>query len=202
MKKYLFSLIFAFGLITSAQAQFDVDKLFGGVHLGYTKPIGDFSDFAKGGLYFNGVLGYKLKESIWVGGLYQASLTGAVDAEGDSGIFGINIYSLDSYLLKAWYTFSQGNVKPYASIGLGLASVSEPDIEGTDADGNPVTISGAKRTGLGGQLEIGLMMNSFNISYSFNMGGKTPEAQLNGAQESLDVFYHSFSLGYTYYFGE
>ncbi len=186
-------------MLTSAQAQFDFDNVFVGGNIGYIRPIGDFSDFAKGGFYLNGIAGYKLDNQLGVGVQFQSSIVGAVNS-GDTGLFGVNLYGLNSYMAKGWYSFTQSKTKPYAALGLGIASVAEPDVTFTDGAGNESTITGAKRAGLATDLELGVSFNGFNLSYNFNIGGKTPKAVINGADTSIWVLYHTFNIGYVYNF--
>ncbi len=199
MKKFLLSLVMALGFLASSQAQFDAENLFGGANIGYTRPIGDFSEFAKGGFYWNAEGGYKLMENLGVGLQIQSSIVGAIDSEDGSGLFGLNLYGLNSYMAKGWYTFTDSNVKPYGALGVGLARVAEPDFTVTDSDGNQSTVKGARSTGLASNVELGVSFKGFNISYNFNVGGKSPDqAIINGAEGGVWVLYHTFNIGYIY----
>ena len=81
MKKLtLLSVLFVL-FISQIKAQFELEKLFGGVNIGYAKPIGTFTDYAKGGLTYNAVVGYKLTDNIYVGGEYASVLTVALGNE-------------------------------------------------------------------------------------------------------------------------
>ncbi len=193
MKKFILSIFCSLVLLASANAQFDVENLFGGVNIGYAKPMGGFSDYAKGGFAYNAEAGYKLKENLGVGVMYQGVITAAIDSDSLSGLIGLNLYGLESYLAKGWYTFTDGKVKPYAALGLGLAKVAEPDITI-----NSQTIEGAKRFGFGANVELGVTFSGFNVSYSFNMGGRSPKEGVFNGGDDLSVMYHYFGIGYLY----
>ena len=190
-------LVLGISCTLSLSAQFDVDRLFGGATIGYANPTGDFEDFAKGGLTYTIVAGYKLTDHLGVGIEYGSAITGAIDTTLDSGIFGIETYGLNNYFLRGWYTFTEGSFAPYVSLGAGLSSVSEPDItSGT------TTIEGASRTSFGADLELGVAIKNFNLSYSYVVGGRTPEETVFTSRDGdVGVSYHRFQIGYIYNFG-
>jgi hypothetical protein len=197
MKNLLFLLTFLTFFSTTSQAQIDIDNLFGGANAAYANPVGDFSTYAKGGFSYNLVVGYKIKENIGVGFEYGGALTAAILPDSiQTGILGINLFGLESYLLKGWYQFGESETfKPYASVGLGVAVVSEPEIT------TGTSTIGEKRTGLGASLELGVVIKSFNISYSFNASGRTPkEPAFTQFAADLGVNYHRFGVGYIYNF--
>ncbi len=195
MKKLTLLTVFAVLFISQINAQFELEKLFGGVNIGYAKPIGKFTDYAKGGLTYNAVVGYKLTENVYVGGEYASVLTVALGNE-ENLFLDTKILGTQTYNLKAWYNFLTGKFKPYASLALGLSKFSEPDITvGTE------TTFGAKRLGFGANAEVGFVVGGFNLSYAFNYGGKTPkEPVIYTDMKSVNILYHKFSLGYIYNF--
>ena len=195
MKKLLFSFLFIAFCFHTSQAQFDTDKLFGGINIAFAKPIGDFSEYAKGGFSYNVIAGYQLSDNFGAGIEYGSAATVALD-DSLSGIFGLNIYGLRSGLVKGWYRFATDNFRPYVGVGVGLAQVAEPDItSGT------TTVRGAKRWGLGANVELGLNFNGFNLAYSFNVSGKGPkEPVFNENIADLSMNYHRFAIGYIYNF--
>ncbi len=203
MKKLILSVAMLAFFFTSSQAQFNIEKLFGGANIAYAKPIGDFSDVAKGGLSYNILGGYQLTDNLGVGLEYGRALTVGIEKDSagvdiSSGIFGAQIFGLQSIQAKGWYRFTTGTVRPYVAAGVGAAQVAEPDA--TDADGN-VTLAGAKRWGLGASVELGVNINGFNLSYSFNVNGKGPEEPVfNADVKDLSVNYHRFAAGYIYNF--
>ena len=192
MKKLTLTLVMFVSLLTAGKAQFDIDNLFGGANIGYAKPLGDVSEFIKGGLTYNGVLGYKLNENFAVGVEYASAITLAIDTTGGSGLGG-NIYGLTGYYAKAWYKFMEGTFQPYAALGLGLAQFEEPDWGSTGEN--------QKRSGFGANVELGFTIKNFNLSYAFVLGGKAVEESVfvPGIAD-LSVNYHRFSLGYLYNF--
>lgn len=196
MKNFFLITLFSLSFVFSANAQFDAENLFGGVNAAYANPIGDFSEFAKGGFSYNVVVGYRLTDNLGVGVEYGSALTAALDTTLTSGLFGIQLYGLNSYLAKGWYRFSTGSVRPYVGLGVGVARVAEPDVTvGTE------TVEGAKRMGLGGNIELGVNLKGFNISYGFNLSGKVAEEPIFVANAAdLPVSYHRFALGYVYNF--
>jgi len=196
MKNLIVTTFLMMFFFTTSNAQFDFDKLFGGGNLAFAKPVGEFSDYAKGGISYNVVVGYKLTEKIGVGIEYGSAVTAALDTTLETGLFGLNAYGLNSFLAKGWYRFSTGNVRPYVGVGVGAAQISEPDVTiGTD------TIEGASRVGFGANLELGLSIKGFNMSYSYNLAGKGPkEPVFNENVKDLSLSYHRFALGYIYNF--
>lgn len=196
MKKLILSVVMLTFFFTSSQAQFEVEKLFGGANIAFAKPLGDFSDYAKGGFSYNVIAGYQLTENLGIGIEYGSAVTAAIDTTLETGLFGLNAYGLQSFLAKGWYRFSTGTVRPYVGIGIGGARVSEPDITiGTDI------VEGAKRIGFGANVELGLNIKGFNLSYSFNVSGKSPkEPVFNPNVADLSVNYHRFAAGYIYNF--
>ena len=198
MKRYSFIFLLVLGAFGTAQAQFDLDLLFGGASLGYAKPTGDFNNFAKGGFTYYGVLGYKLTDEFRVGGQYNSAVTASLDSTISTGILGVELYSLNSYLLKAWYTPTPDNAfKPYAALGFGLATVEEPTL--IAADGSE--FAGNKRTGLGLNIDLGVNIKGFDLNYSYNLNGATAEMlELSPAASDLSANFHRFAVGYVYNF--
>ncbi len=196
MKKLLLSVIVSITIFSAANAQFELEKLFAGGTIGYAKPIGDFSNYAKCGLTYTGEIGYALDDHLAVGLGYTKTATVAIDSTGDSGLFGLNVFSLPSYYAKAWYNFLTGNFKPYAGAALGLSRSGLPDVEV-----NGELIPGKKRTGFGAHFELGFFLGGFNLSYAFNLNSKTPkELDYNPKMQDLSVMYHRFNIGYRYSF--
>ena len=202
MKKVFLSALLLTLFFSTSHAQFDIEKLFGGANLAFAKPIGDFSEYAKGGISYNVVVGYQVTENLGVGVEYGSAITAAIDTTLETGLFGLNAYGLQSFLAKGWYRFTTGTVRPYVGVGIGGAQVSEPDVTGFDSTtGEEVTIEGAKRIGLGANVELGLSIKGFNLSYSFNVSGKGPkEPVFNANVADLGVNYHRFAVGYIYNF--
>ncbi len=193
MKKIFFVLISSLCILASANAQFNASDIFGGANIGYSKPVKDIKDYAKAGLTFNVEAGYKLRESLGVGFMYQHAITGGIDSDTLVVIDDITNYKLESFLVKGWYILAEEEVKPYISLAAGIAKVSEPDVTI-----GATTTEGTNRIGLAGNLEVGILLRGFNVSYSFNLAGKTPEtAVLNGGGD-ISVFYHYFGIGYIY----
>lgn len=187
--------------LSNLNAQFDWGNIFGGADFGYSKPMGDFSNYAKGGLTWDTHVGYKLTDNIGVGGAYIGGFGAAFDGDGGTGLFGVNVYSMSSYLAKGWYKFSDKNVSPYAGLGAGIGRVSEPDYEITTTDGagntTTQTIIGSKQSGLALNVELGLTIKRFNLAYSFNMSGKvSDDPTLNKEVAGQLVNYHRITMGY------
>lgn len=195
MKKLIGSILLLFFFFTSSNAQFDANNLFGGANIAFAKPIGDFSEYAKGGISYNVLGGYRLTEKLGVGLEYGSAATVALD-DSLSGVFGLNIYGLNSLLVKGWYRFTTEGFRPYVGLGIGGAQVAEPDVTIGDD-----TIEGAKRIGLGANVELGFNIKGFNLSYSFNVSGKGPaEPVFNPNIKDLSMNYHRFAAGYVYNF--
>ena len=195
--KNLFSILTLVVIATfSANAQFSINKLFGGASVGYAKPIGDFSEYAKGGLTYSLAGGYHLTEKIGVGLEYNSATTAALDQDGSTGLFGVNLYSLTSVLAKGWYQFTESKMRPYAAVGLGFGNVSEPDV----TIGEDTTV-GSVGGGFGANLELGVNFKGVNLAYSFNVSGKaSKDPVFNDDIAGLGANYHRFSVGYLYNF--
>lgn len=189
MKNLLAIVFLMFSCVFNSNAQF-IDNVFAGGTVGFANPVGDFSEFANGGFTFNVFVGYHINEEIGIGFEYGSTSTVAVDTASVGGL-NVNIYGLSSYLLKGYYKFTDGLIKPYLALGLGVATVREPDfIE-----------KGAKRNGFGGSAEFGVNVKGFTGSYSFNLSGKSPkESVFNNATGDLPVNFHRFAVGYIYNF--
>ena len=153
-------------LTNTSTAQFEFENIFGGATIGYANPIGDFSEYAKGGFSYEGHLGYNLTDNIAVGFEYCGTITAAIDPSGTTGLGGLNLYGLSNYFAKGWYYFLEDDFKPYAAVGLGASLFAEPDLTVND-----VVFPGAKRTGFGALGELGFFFKSFNLSYGFVYGG-------------------------------
>ncbi len=203
MKKLILSVAMLAFFFTSSHAQFDIEKLFGGANIAFVKPIGDFSDVANGGISVNLFGGYQLTDKLGVGLEYGEGITAGIERDSNgvditSGIFGAQLFSLRSIQAKSWYRFTTGTVRPYVGVGIGAAQVGEPDA--TDINGD-VTLAGAKRWGLGVSAELGISINGFSLSYSFNVNGKGPEEPVFNANiKDLSVNFHRFAAGYIYNF--
>ena len=196
MTRFLLSLALALLTTLSLSAQFEGDRLFGGATLGYASPTGDFDELADGGLTYTVVGGYKLTNRLAAGFEYGNAITAGVANDLGTGVLGIESYGLTNYFLRGWYTFKDGSFAPYASVGLGLASIEEPDVTINDT-----TVEGTSRTGFGGDLEIGFNLKNFNVSYTYVLGGKTPEMPaFNPNGGDLGVSYQRFQIGYIYNF--
>lgn len=195
MKRIILVFVFAISVGFSAFGQFDINRLAGGINVGYAVPLGDFKEYAKGGLTYNAVALYKLTDRVGVGVEYSSALTAAFDSN-LSGVLGLNLYGLNSFLLKGVYKFTDGTLRPYVGAGVGVASVAEPDVS---SNGN--TTEGAKRFGLGANAELGVAIKNFVISYSYQLNGKSPkEPVFNSKVADLPVNYHKIAIGYIYNF--
>lgn len=201
MKKLIVSTLMLLFVCTISNAQFEMEKLFGGANVAFAKPVGDFSTYAKGGFSYNVLGGYQVTEKIGVGLEYGSAVTAAIDTTLESGLLGVNLYGLNSLLAKGWYRFTTGTVRPYVGLGIGGARIAEPDYTFTDVNNEEVTVEGAKRIGLGANIELGINIKGFNLSYSYNISGKGPkEPVFNENIKDLSMNYHRFAAGYVYNF--
>lgn len=190
MKYFLLSTLFLFAFGTSSFSQFDINNIYGGANLGWASPMGKFKESANGGLTYNVEVGYKITEKLGVGIEYGTSLTvGFKD--------GLDIYGMNEYLAKANYRFFNKKFSPYAAVGLGVASVSEPDI----TVGNDTTI-GSRSLGLGTVVEAGLDIYGVILAYRFNYNGNiSKDAVYDVANAGTPVILNQFVVGYIYKFG-
>ena len=188
------SLLFVAGAPLSAQ--FDFEKLYGGALLGYADPVGDFEQFADGGFTYTVVAGYKLTDRLSVGIEYASVAAGGISDDDNSGILGgLEAYGLNNYFVRGSYKLLTGGFAPFVSAGLGLASITEPDV--TTSAG---TVEGGSATGFGADLELGLSIKGFQLSYSYVIGGNTPEETAFTDRDQVSIGYNRFQLGYVYNF--
>jgi len=202
MKKIMLSITMCILMSCFAQAQDKVslyDFTIGGT-LMYAKPLGDFSEYAKGGIGYTGMVGYKINEQLTAG--IEVSSAATLSLGGPSLV---DLYGLQSAVAKGWYKFGEKSLQPFVGLGVGVASFEEPDliITTTDVDGevNETTIEGTKRFGLGANAEVGIALKGFLLSYSFAVGGKSSkEPTYNQAVADLGITYHRFNIGYAWNF--
>ncbi len=196
MNRVITSLVIVLCATFTLSAQFDFDKVYGGASIGYANPTGDFEEFAKGGFTYTIVAGYKLTDRLAVGIEYGSAITASIDTTLASGVLGLETYGLANYFLRGSYKILDGGFAPYVGVGVGLSTVEEPDVtSGT------TTIEGQSRAGFGADLELGVNLNGFNLSYSYVIGGKTPEDPVFSTRSGdTGVSYHRFQVGYIYNF--
>lgn len=196
MIRVITSLVIVLCATFTLSAQFDFDKVYGGANIGYASPTGDFNEFAKGGLTYTFVAGYKLTDRLAVGIEYGSAVTASIDTTLESGIFGLETYGLSNYFLRGSYKLLDKGFAPYVAVGVGLATVEEPDV----TSGN-TTVEGQSRAGFGADVELGINIKGVNLSYSYVIGGKTPEDPVFSTRSGdTGVSYHRFQVGYIYNF--
>lgn len=203
MKKIMLSITMCLLFVSFLQAQksgFSIENLMGGGSIAYAKPMGDFSEYAKGGIGYSGILGYNINENLTVGGEVNRAATLSL-----GGASLVDLYGLTTVLAKGWYKFSTKKVKPFVGVGVGLANFEEPDVifTTTDADGvqSETTVEGSSRVGLGANLEAGISIRGVILSYSFMINGKSAkEPVFNEAVADLGINYHRIGIGYLYNF--
>ena len=197
MKKIMITIATLAIFSTSGISQFEIENLFIGGNIGYAKPIGDFSEYAKGGISYGLEIGYDLDENLAVGLSYSSTATLAIDTTQSTGLFGINAYGLTNYFVKGWYKFTEGDYVPYAALGLGLSQFAEPDI----SVGGAIVSKGSRNMGLGAEVEVGMKLKSIRLHYNFVLGGKSADTPLyNPNIANLPIMYHKFMIGWAYEF--
>lgn len=173
MKKLLlFTGIMLLGL--GANAQFRL-----GFGVGYAAPLGDIADSTDGGVAANIELGYAVTESIDVSIIAKGDFLAGSDI-GNGGSIGT--VAVGSYLLTGRYYFKEEGFRPYASLGLGLASIGSIDVEfeGETIDEVESTSNFALQPALGfkygvlnmnvGYLNAGKIEEASVSDFSFNIG--------------------------------
>lgn len=196
MKKITITLLSLFIMTTSAQAQFEIEKLFGGINIGWATPQGDVTTYAQGGIAYNGFLGYKVGDKFGAGIQLGETLLGGIDSSGSTGFLGLNAFGISTAQLKGWYSPLDGDVKPFASIALGAATVEEPSVTI-----NGEKIPGKTSTGFGGEAQAGVSFQGVTLTYACVLGGQGPEED-NWNQDvgGLAFNYSRISLGFIYNF--
>lgn len=196
MKKIIFTLTLFISTIGITNAQFDIANFYGGGDIGFSRPVGEISEFLAGGLTFSGSIGYSIDEKISVGIEYSSTLAAGIDTSGNSGFLGLNVYGLEQYLATGQYRFLEGKFTPFVGLGLGVARTQEPSF--VDANGMEVQSS---RIGFGGKAEVGIALGGLMLKYAFALNGRTPEDTFFNINTSdLAVNYHRFTGGYIYNF--
>lgn len=196
MIKLAVTFLSLFLIATSASAQFDFEKLFGGINIGWASPKGDITTYTQGGIVYNGFLGYKLNDKIGAGVQLGEALLGGIDSSGSTGFLGLNAFGVSTTQLKGWYSPLDGDIRPFASIALGAATVEEPSVTI-----NGEEIPGKTSTGFGGEAQAGVSFQGVTLTYAYVLGGQGPEdGNWNEDIGGMAFNYSRISLGFIYNF--
>lgn len=167
MKKLLL-LITMFAFTLTASAQFKA-----GFGLGYAFPSGDVADVADGGISGNLEVAYGINETIDVGILYQGDfLVGA----NESGFEFENI-TISSFLANFRYYLSESKFKPYASLGLGMAKVTQDGFSASE-DGFDFEVEGVDESNFAIRPALGFKYGILNMNVAYLSAGKVGDASV------------------------
>ncbi|RZS92480.1 hypothetical protein [Aquimarina brevivitae] len=178
MKKTV--LVFAIALlgITTANAQFKI-----GFGAGYAVPAGDIADFTDGGISAYLELGYGVNEQIDVTFLYSADVLVGADISEDGMTGSIGNVVIASYLANGRYFFKEQGFRPYAGLGLGLASIGAIEVEGASGNVTASTSNFAFRPALG--FKYGVL----NMNAAYLNAGKTGEASVSDISFNIGLLF-------------
>ena len=161
---------------------------------GYAGPQGTaFQDangeaMAKFGLGFDFDLLYHLEQfenKLSVGLTYNTSILFGVSTSDD---IGIGLFGHTLYGAKGHYRFFDGKVSPYASLSLGLAQLSLPEIK----SGDVVIAEAEHSSSFGIRPEVGLDLGGFLISVGYFVPMKY---KFEGATEKISAGSLQISIG-------
>jgi len=174
-------------------AQIEIEKVYAGAGLGFTKLTGDIGEGGSGGLtYFvDGAVYLMPKLAVGVEGNFN--LHGYKDANDD-----LKFRSAGLYLAKAEYYFMDNNFSPFAGLGLGVANIQRPEVTQIDANGNETVILEEKnKFNLGVSPRVGFVAGGFHMEFIYNLAGKEPSIE---GFETFNYNFWTLSLGYRYIF--
>ena len=181
MKKLLLSIaMIAFTLSAGAQVR-------AGFGLGYAFPSGDLSDFASGGISGNLEVAYGINETIDVGILYQGDfLVGA----SEDGMEFENV-TISSFLANFRYYLSENKFKPYASLGLGMAKVTQDGV-----NFGAGTVGAVDESNLAIRPALGFKYGILNMNVAYLTAGKVGEGEAESSVGDISI-----NLGLLFTFG-
>jgi hypothetical protein len=174
MKNTSHILFFMLALMMSAyavKAQTGAIVVSGG--LGGSKLSGELGKNGSFGINYLLEGKYFLKENLSVGLIYDASIIGY---KNEGSTLGVSAYTPVLWQAKADYYWGSKKIKPYVSLGLGLAKVATPEITFLDAQGNVNgTIPSEKKWNVAFSPRLGVLLGkNWSVEFAFNVAGKTP----------------------------
>ena len=186
MKKLLL-LITMFAFTLTASAQFKA-----GFGLGYAFPSGDIADIAGGGISGNLEVAYGINETIDIGILYQGDFL--VGVSGDETNAEFENTTISSFLANFRYYLSENKFKPYASLGLGMAKVSQDAITGSGAGIGYE--GGIDKSNLAIRPALGFKYGILNMNVAYLTAGKVGEGEAEASVGDISI-----NLGLLFTFG-
>lgn len=191
------------GIITlTQQAHAQKGKITATGGLGASKLHGELGQNGSFGLNYLLHGAYFLTDNVSVGLTYDASIIGYKNP--NSRFSGISAYTPVLWQATGSYYFGAGKVKPYASLGLGAAKISTPELTVTDAQGNVlINLPAENRWNLAISPRLGIQFGKkFSLDYAFNYAGKTPLSTIQNITSGGKAFnFSTIALKYAYNFG-
>ena len=155
-----------------------------GFGLGYAIPSGDIKDFLDGGVSFNLEAGYGVTEDIDVSLSYQADLLVGIDQGGGSSFGNLTIGSI---LANGRYFFIKEKFRPYASLGIGIASIGALEVE-TDTALFSGSITAAESTSnFAIRPAIGFKYGVLNVNAAYLSAGKIDSIDTSVGDISFNI---------------
>lgn len=180
----------------SVKGQIEFHNVIFGASVGTAISSKSFNNSIKDGFAYNIVAGYSISHQLRAGIEYSGAYPGSTEARNQSGVNGLENYKLNSYMVKGWYKITTWTVTPYVGIGLGLATLKEPN-----TFINEIEYKGGSRSGFAASGEIGISYGQLILSYSYILNGKTPkETFLNSAYADKSVNMQRITIGFIYNF--
>lgn len=170
----------------------------GGAGLGFAKLTGELGE--NGSFGFNYFLegNYYVMDQLAVGIELNFSILGYGNEE---SFIGISAYGASEYLVKGTYFFTDGTVRPYGGLGLGLAKISTPEFTVTDGTGTSQTLEGDSKINFAISPRVGVMFGGFGLDFTYNLAGKTPTSEnFNVATNDQAFNYYAITGKYIYTF--
>lgn len=178
MKKTIFCIAVSLLGFVAASAQVKL-----GLGLGYAIPSGDIKDILDGGVSFNLEAGYGVTEDIDVSLLYQADLLVGIDEGGSS--FG-NL-TIGSILANGRYFFIKEKFRPYAALGIGIASVGAVEIEADSAIFSGSIIAAESTSNFAVRPAIGFKYGVLNVNAAYLSAGKIDSIDTSVGDISFNI---------------
>ena len=195
--KTIFLFIAAIAMMGGLNAQSDAHTISLGARLGGSSLTAELGENGSIGFTFALEANYHFTENLRAGLEYNSSAIGYGD---DTSTFGISAYGSNLILAKGEYHFFTSKLRPNVGLGLGIATISTPELTGTDADGNTgVLVPSESTTNFAISPRLGVALGKFHIDFTYNFAGNTPESEgFNVDESGLAFNYWAVTLGYVY----
>ncbi len=169
MKKFLLAILVVAVALTANSQEKKFNIGFGG---GVTKGMGDFKDYVSGGVngYLFGL--YNIDEKLSAGLELNNNVLVSIAGDGET----LSATTVNSYLLKGVYYFTDTKVRPYGAVMTGMY-INKFYFSGMDE------VYEKNKFGFGA--ELGLKIKWFQLGVKYHNMGKIEDAKLSYMQYHL-----------------